>query len=188
MKPKKPNIILKGHYVGLSPNRPTLKLTIECEGEVHTVVIRNGQMTLKDHKDVATIEAFTAFGAKAPACFRLLEMWRRDPAALLRVVELLPMVPEGVYNYLDINTAHITENDANILSSIADGNLVIDREHGWWIWVDVADPEKQEAEFRSTGLSNDFLKVLETAVDRNCFWLLLDSDGETLSELPIYEW
>jgi hypothetical protein len=47
------------------------KLTVTCDGDEHAVGITpDGEAIMLDH-DVATLEAFTAFGAKVPPCLAL---------------------------------------------------------------------------------------------------------------------
>jgi hypothetical protein len=169
----------------LSPD--TFEMKVECEGHEHTITIVDGKMKLLDH-DEATIEAFTAFGAAPPPCYELFAMWRRSPADLLRVLSLLPPKLEGVYNYLDASTGHVTEADAAILKELEDDSLFIHKEFGWWIWVDVVDPDVQEETLRGLGLSDSFLKLVRYASDSHCYYINLDCDGATIEALPYHEW
>jgi hypothetical protein len=151
----------------LSPD--TFEMKVECEGHEHTITIVDGKMKLLDH-DEATIEAFTS------------------PADLLRVLSLLPPKLEGVYNYLDASTGHVTEADAAILKELEDDSLFIHKEFGWWIWVDVVDPDVQEETLRGLGLSDSFLKLVRYASDSHCYYINLDCDGATIEALPYHEW
>jgi hypothetical protein len=187
---KKPQLTIEGDFIGMGVHRPRLTMTVECGGTIHRVVVQNGTMTLKDHKDVKTLEAFTAFGAKMPPCLRLLEMWRNSPDGLLRVVGLLPPEPEGVFNFLDASTGHITEDDSRLLGMHEDDSLFIRKEFGWWVWIDVTDPESQDADLRKMEFSGAFRKLVRYAADNNCFWLNLDGDGAIIlgEGLPYNPW
>jgi hypothetical protein len=67
------------------PNDPRVViLEVECGGETHRIRIegdkphRRLQVTMLDHEE-QTVEAFTAFGAKEPACLQIARVWREDP-------------------------------------------------------------------------------------------------------------
>ena len=163
-----------------------IELKVTCEGHQHRVVIANGEMDLKDH-NVRTLKAFTAFDAPMPPCLKLLEMWKNHPPYVLRVLELLPPKPHGVYEYLDASTGHITYEDAEILNRIADGELIIQREHGWWIWVS-DERYLREEHYGDRDLSKSFFELLEYASDTGCYWLLLDNDANTIPGLTVHDW
>jgi len=89
---------------------------------------------------------------------------------------------------LTINSAHITKETADIL---ADHNAaagwtmmlaVYDfDEYGWMIYVSDSDGAED-------GMPEDLAACVELAQDKGCDWLRLDSDGEIVDELPVYEW
>jgi hypothetical protein len=169
----------------LSPD--IFEMKVECEGHEHTIAIVGGKMKLRDH-DMATLRAFCAFDAAPPPCYELFRMWERSPADLLRVLSLLPPELEGVYNYLSASTGHITEADSQILTDLEDDSLFIHKEFGWWVWVDVVDPDVQEDDLRRLGFSDSFLKLVRYASDSHCYYINLDCDGATIAALPYHEW
>jgi hypothetical protein len=177
--------MMEVHGVKIEGNR--LVLTVTCEGHEHTATIEGGKLRLDNH-DEDTLDAFTTFGAKEPPCYELLQMWRRDPVALLRVLELLPPEPDGVYPYLDASNAHITEKDSQLLEKLADGDFILSREYGWWYYVSIELPEDQEQELREYGFSEAFIKLMWYAVAHDCHWILLDNEGATIDDLPLHEW
>jgi hypothetical protein len=173
------------HGINIEGNR--IVLTVDCEGHKHTATIEDRKLRLDNH-DEETLDAFTTFGAKPPECYELLQMWRRDPVALLRVLAILPAKPDGLYHYLDASTAHITEEDSRVLENLADGEWYISREYGWWVWIDVDNETKQQQTLRDLGLSESFINLVRYAADNYCWWLLLDQDGTNIDPLPLHDW
>ena len=97
----------------------------------------------------------------------------------------------AISKILTISTAHISKETAQLLES-ANANWVEDEaniilavykksDYGWFIFVDPFC-------FDDRNIPNDLLKVIKFTKDNNCEWLCLDSDGEVLDCLDVYEW
>lgn len=55
-------------------------LDVECSGEHHQLLWRNGAIELPDHPDVDAELALVAFGGAEPACINRLKMWENAVA------------------------------------------------------------------------------------------------------------
>ena len=102
-----------------------------------------------------------------------------------------------VRQYLDVSTAHLTEQDNRMLSqSVEDRDvinmvvpLVREYEYGHWVWVpDAEDIEFYAQSYTSYGLSETFVDVLRYARKNNCDWVNFDRDAEPCEDLPTHDW
>lgn len=87
---------------------------------------------------------------------------------------LIPMERMAV-----LSTGHVTFEDSKLITpAIRNGRIIgMWRDHGWLIHVDSEDE----------GLSS-LRAVLSTAKDCGFHWVLLDSAGDQIAELPSYDW
>ena len=83
------------------------------------------------------------------------------------------MTPE-IRPFLTLNTAHITQETSESLSS-RDYNF---GEYGHFIWA--GGPQADT--------SGDLWDVINYARSLGCAYVLLDRDGDTVDDLPTYEW
>ena len=99
----------------------------------------------------------------------------------------------GIEMYLDASTGHITYEDS--LKLLDDPTSlpcrVIPHEFGWWINV----PEKKlwieeliADEIREQGYSEGLISMLIFARDNCCCWVNVDSDGDFVEGLKIFDW
>lgn len=92
-----------------------------------------------------------------------------------------------IYKYLDISTAHITEEtDEFLRNQVKEYEcgkpIVYQKECGYFIHVsDKFDMDDLE-------MPDDLRRCLEFAAEHDCYWLVLDGDAEIIDELPIYTW
>jgi hypothetical protein len=93
------------------------------------------------------------------------------------------MVNYEIDKVLVASTAHITKECSEFLSKGIVGNIVIDWDYGWFIWVDTEDMYS-DAMIAFPALIN----LMETATAKGCSWLRLDCDGPIYENLPTYEW
>lgn len=102
----------------------------------------------------------------------------------------MSQVNDHVCSYLDVSTAHITPQDAEILETYPD-ELIMEahREYGWWIWVDSdSDIPSILKRLRNAGLSENFCMIMAKAKCNGCSWILLDRDGPWHADIPEYDW
>lgn len=96
--------------------------------------------------------------------------------------------------FLDISTAHITQNDSELLTELAhsdDSNLpltIIDQNYGHIVVVHKDVVKQGLQSIRNKGFSDSFIKlvVYVTKSKHNGIWL--DQDGDTVDEFEEHEW
>lgn len=88
-----------------------------------------------------------------------------------------------IYKMMVLSTGHISKETAKLLEEDKVGVVVYPKdEYGWFIvvtdWNGIdADP-----------VPDDLAECLKIAEENGCDWLCLDCDGETVENLPIYQW
>lgn len=86
---------------------------------------------------------------------------------------------------LTLGTCHITEETCNWLSYTERIPLcVYPKDYGFFILTDSSCFGIEAFQ----ELPEDLATILQFAVEKNCSWICLDSDGKEVSELPAYEW
>ena len=96
-----------------------------------------------------------------------------------------------ICNMMILSTAHIAEEDNDLLCSREsrwDGEKPLHithapAEYGYFVWTGT-----HANLVRESGFSSAFLAVLEYARDRGCRYLYLDRDGESVDDLPTFNW
>lgn len=92
-----------------------------------------------------------------------------------------------VRSYLELSTAHLTEQTAQRIEDSVEQMLGLPfityakGEYGWWVHVPATDPELH------MGMT-DLLAALQYARSKDCAWIMFDRDVETIEDLPSYEW
>lgn len=101
---------------------------------------------------------------------------------------------QGVYNYLDCSTVHISPEDESFLSKAAEpkdteSSLIVNRIHpfeeGYWLHV---PPDEDTFTQESEQWPKSVLAILRKAKKLKCYWVKLDRDGTVHHDLPEYEW
>lgn len=92
-----------------------------------------------------------------------------------------------IYKYLDLSTAHITEQTNTFLNresqwQIADV-IVYRKDCGYFVCV----PESLE-ELKQMDIPKDLKACLRLALKHKCNWLVLDGGAEIVDGLKTYEW
>ena len=85
---------------------------------------------------------------------------------------------EGIFKYLDCNTAHVRPKDMDLLT-IAESLVGIPHKYGAFVNVPNTD-EEGEALYdmlRNEGFSENFIKILNFAHTNYCYWINFDADG-----------
>lgn len=104
-----------------------------------------------------------------------------------------------VLTMLDLSTGHITEEDSTklyILKELATLRnspiRIIAHQYGWFVNV----PEDKSVQERiervialiDAGFSEEFIVLYFMARDSGCSWINFDQDGETVDDLPVFDW
>lgn len=98
----------------------------------------------------------------------------------LNVMEDAPEEAD-IAKIMTISTAHI-KSDTILRSHNSNVTIFSKGMYGWFVYV-------PEYDIRECGTCpNELLDVLDYAREEGCTWLLLDSDGPIINELPTYEW
>ena len=79
-----------------------------------------------------------------------------------------------IRSFLTLSTAHITRETSDLLTEKGYSY----GEYGHFIWA--GGPQ--------ANVSGDLLDVINYARANWCAYVLLDRDGDTIDELPTYEW
>lgn len=92
-----------------------------------------------------------------------------------------------IYNYLDLSTAHITQETDEYLRKQAKEDeaykaIVYEKDCGYFVSV----PEWDEID--DYDMPDDLKACLKFAAEHNCYWLVLDGDADTIDELKTYKW
>ena len=86
---------------------------------------------------------------------------------------------------LTISTAHVSNETAELLDidDILGVVLYPKDDYGWFIHIDEDFMNDYEDE-----IPKELFKLMKFTKDIGCDWLCLDSDGEVLEYLDVYEW
>ena len=83
-----------------------------------------------------------------------------------------------LFQYMDVNTSHLTPTDWKLLEKECDGqeNLTVyPRKSGFFLFVN-NDDELQEI-VKQLGFSESFLSIWRDAVENAIWWILFHEDG-----------
>lgn len=98
----------------------------------------------------------------------------------------------GVYKYLDVSTAHISESDDSLLTHNSPRCNLVNRpyEEGYWIYVPSDDEEFAELikHLVDFGYSYGLISVMMKAHALQCMYVVLDCDGEEHEDLGVFDW
>ena len=86
-----------------------------------------------------------------------------------------------IQQILDISTAHVLQSTAEWINNTP-GDLILypKGEYGWFIYTQSEElPEDTPVEL---------VEAIEYAKSIGCDWLVLDRDGETIDNLPSFDW
>lgn len=91
----------------------------------------------------------------------------------------------GVENILNISTSHVSYQTMQNFKQF----LVAEYEYGGVYWI----PETPDSDIVTELLAGqeipeDFMRLIQYAKSHNCAYMILDSSGEVLDFLPVYDW
>lgn len=94
-----------------------------------------------------------------------------------------------IFNYLDISTGHMTEEDDKLLKESEASLVVYSYEYGYFVHVpDLKTESSIIPAFREHGFSEAFSKIMEYAQGKGFAFVRFDSDGAEYEELPMFNW
>ncbi len=96
----------------------------------------------------------------------------------------------GVYRFLDISNAHITEKDAEALRSncgIRGAYLIGTYDEGWILSVSECDDYEGDETFVDC-YSTEFYDILAYARLQGAILIRFDADGMEYPDLPTFDW
>lgn len=85
--------------------------------------------------------------------------------------------------YLDISTSHLKEETLN---SLSENKMSYSYDYKEGIFISVPDKDIIGKEIRN--LPSDLVVLLEYAWENDVLLIRLDTDGEVVDDLPVYEW
>jgi hypothetical protein len=94
--------------------------------------------------------------------------------------------------YLDVSTAHITKGDAGLLDTrgLAYPFGVYKYPEGYFVHVSSENTyfHQATAAARKAGYSKEFIAIMRLAWSKSCWFVRLDSDGTTYTDLTTHQW
>ena len=107
-------------------------------------------------------------------------------------------VENSVQKYLDISTAHITEEDTKILTNKETQDdhmlpiIIHEYDEGYFINVSIDSLEHEKDKYvvslTKIGFSEAFINIMLKACSLNCYWVRFDGDTPKCNDLPEFEW
>ena len=85
-----------------------------------------------------------------------------------------------ILRMLNLSTSHITTDTTEWLGRKQECFVVYPKaEYGWFIFT---------GGINEKAVPRDLKEIIEFAKMNDCDWVCIDRDGETVIELPIYDW
>lgn len=101
------------------------------------------------------------------------------------------MIPFTTQRYADISTAHVTRDDARLITEKGrdlDGIIAIYPE-GWFCSVPVDDWCLEQVElWERQGLSSNYINLQRKLMEAGIYYARFDADGFPVSGLPTFNW
>jgi hypothetical protein len=106
---------------------------------------------------------------------------------------------EGIYQYWDVSTTHITANDDKLLAAHVAKfehaprdqddypSVLYPYDGGYWLFVSDHTDEERKQEFGARGFSDAFIGLLKFAAMRDIWWIKLDSEGNIYDDMPTFD-
>lgn len=98
----------------------------------------------------------------------------------------------AIHKYMDLSTAHITEEDDKLIQDDLNNNYGIlcgaAYEGGYWLYVPPRGVDRYLFEVGEDHFSESFLACLRKAQKADCTYLRLDCDAEICEDLAKHDW
>lgn len=97
----------------------------------------------------------------------------------------------AIFQYLDISTAHVTEEDMAKLDAGAGTSgfpvTVYPYTHGAFI---PTPPNEKDLmpNLRKAGMSDSFCKIVQHVISNKIHMIRLDCDADTMDDFPTFDW
>jgi hypothetical protein len=95
----------------------------------------------------------------------------------------------AIYNFMDISTGHLTDDDVALLNEEDLPFTVMAYEYGWIVSTadlmsaDLVDDAIEK--LSAAGLSPEFIEIARISGQRGCWLLRFDADADLEDDLPI---
>jgi hypothetical protein len=101
--------------------------------------------------------------------------------------------PREIRRFVDVSSAHITENDAQLLTEYAKSKnsilIVMEYNEGCWLYVPLSDMLDQKlAAWARAGLSKALCDLVRAARAEGIDYLKIDADGGHHEGFPEFDW
>lgn len=94
-----------------------------------------------------------------------------------------------LFSCFEVSTAHITENDDNIMNRDDCPVSAYKYEYGYFVYTGAGSyTEEDFRAFAKAGLSEAFIALVRLALKNGCKFLCLDCDGFVYDDLPKFDW
>ena len=96
-----------------------------------------------------------------------------------------------ISSVLTVSTGHVTLNDNTVLqeSKALDGIPVFTKYNGGWMLYNPRDEGEFTADIKEAGLSAYAVNLITYAFfTLKVDYLMIDMDGDTLKEFPVFDW
>lgn len=104
-----------------------------------------------------------------------------------RDMDYVPTMPE-IHKMLVMSTAHVSEETAKLIDEAYDRKHAwapaFARAEGWLFYVGDENPVVKHG----LDYPEEFAALFSFAMEQGCTWLMLDRDGDTVDNLPTFEW
>ena len=105
------------------------------------------------------------------------------------LAELVPKSKLVTPKFLDCSTGHVTERDMGLLAKDDCQLVTYQFEYGTWVHVLQDKPYGFTPKtLKALGFSDGFIKVYLAAREADCWFIKLDSDGETYEQFEHFDW
>jgi hypothetical protein len=87
--------------------------------------------------------------------------------------------------FLDLSTAHLTQDTCDALDAV-DGVIAYSTTYGWLMYA--PEPDHAAALAAAGDWPPELLPIVQLARGHGCAYILFDSDADTTTLLPTFDW
>lgn len=93
-----------------------------------------------------------------------------------------------VFNYLDVSTGNLTEEEFRVVERGRDAGGVIGDPHEYGAWVYVPAGDDEDAPANDASKYPNIAAIVSLARDLGCRWVNFDQDADFLDGFPSFDW